>query len=74
MQKDFFYPFDRLRASRVAQSASGEAQPYLPHVTRRVPRSVHAKFHWDRTKTVGARGIHTDRQTDRQTDRAILII
>ena len=74
MQNKENYPFDRLRASRVAQSASGVAQPYLPHVTRRVPRSVHAKFHADRTKTVGARGIHTDRQTDRQTDRAILII
>ena len=44
MQKKNFYAFDRLRASRVAQSAIGEAQPYLPHVTRRVPRSVHAKF------------------------------
>ena len=78
MQKKIFYPFDRLRASRVAQSASGEAQPYLPHVTRRVPKSVHAKFHADWTKTVGARGIQTDRQTDRQTDkqtdRATLII
>ena len=70
MQKKTFYPFDRLRALRVAQSASGEAQPYLPHVTRRVPRSDHAKFHADWTKTVGARGI----QTNRQTDRAILII
>ena len=26
MQKKFFYPFDRLRASRVAQSPSGVAQ------------------------------------------------
>ena len=56
--------------SGVAQSPSGEAQPYLPHVTRRVPRSVHAKFHADWTKTVGARG----KQTDKQTDRATLII
>ena len=47
-----------------SQSASGEAQPYLPHVTPRVPRSVHAKFHADWSKTVGARGIHnTDGQT-----------
>ena len=53
--------------SGVAQSPSGEAQPYLPHVTRRVPRSVHAKFHADWTKTVGARGIQTDKQTDRQS-------
>ena len=67
MQKKKNYPFDRLRASRIAQSASGEAQPYLPHVTRRVSRSVHAKFHADWTKTVGARGIHRDRQTDRQS-------
>ena len=76
--KKYFYPFDRLRASRVARSASGEAQPFLSHVTRRVPRSVHAKFHADWTKTVGARGIQTDRQTnrqtDKQTDRATLII
>ena len=56
--------------SGVAQSPSGEAQPYLPHVTCRVPRRVHAKFHADWTKTVGARGI----QTDKQTDRATLII
>ena len=72
MQKKI-YPFDRLRALRVAQSSSGEAQPFLPHVTRRrVLRSVHAKFHADWTKNVGARGKHTNRQTDRQT--AILII
>ena len=50
-----------------AQSASVEAQPYLPHVTRRVPRSVHAKFHDVLTKIVGDRRIHTDRQTSRQT-------
>ena len=54
--------------SSVAQSLSGEAQPYLPHVPHRVQRSVHAKFHADWTKTVGARGIQTDRQTDRQTE------
>ena len=51
--------------SGVAQNPSGEAQPYLPHVTRRVQRSVHA----DWTKTVSARI-----QIDRQTDRAISII
>ena len=56
--------------SGLAQILSGEAQPYLPHITRRVPRSVHAKFHADWTKTVGASGIHTNKQTD----RAILII
>ena len=61
MQKKIFTPL-----TDYAQSASGEAQPYLPHVTRMVPRSVHAKFHADWTKTVGAIGIHTD--------RAILII
>ena len=60
--------------SDVAQSQSGDAQPYLPHVTRRVPMSVHAKFHADWTKTVGARGIQTNRQTNGQTDRATLII
>ena len=51
------YPFDPLRASRIAQSPSGEAQLILPQVTPRVPRSVHAKFHADRTKTVVRRGI-----------------
>ena len=54
--------------SGVAQSPSSKAQFYLPHVTCRVPRSVHAKFHADWTKTVGARGIQTDRQTDRRTE------
>ena len=49
--------------SGVAQSPSGEAQLHLPHVTRRVQRSVHAMFHADWTKTVGARGIQTDRAT-----------
>ena len=52
----------------------GKAQPHLPHVTCRVPRSVHAKFHADWTKTVGARGIQTDRQTNKQPDRTILMI
>ena len=42
MKKKIFTP---LRTSRVAQSASGEAQPYLPHVTPR----VHDKFHADWT-------------------------
>ena len=72
IEKKKFYPFDPLlvRALGVAQSPRGKAQPYLHQVTPRVPRSVHAKFHADWTKTVGARGI----QTNRQTDRAILII
>ena len=48
----------------VAQKPSGEAQPNLPHVTRRVPRNVHAKFHADWTKTVGARRIHPDRRKE----------
>ena len=56
-------------AKRVAQSLSTEAQPYLPHVTPRVPRSFHAKFHADWTKTVGTRGMNTDGQTGRQTNR-----
>ena len=71
MPKNFFTPM-------TDYAPSGVAQPYLPHVTPRVSSSVHAKFHADLTKTVGARGIHTDRQTDkqtnRQTDRVILII
>ena len=46
-----------LRALRVARSPSGETQLYLPQVTLRVPRSVHAKFHADQTKTVFRRGI-----------------
>ena len=47
--------------------ASRFALAILPQVTRRVPRSVHAKFHADWSKTVGARGIHTHRQTHRQS-------
>ena len=47
---------------------------YLPHVTPRVQRSVHAKVHADWTKTVGARGIHTHRHTHRQTDSPSFII
>ena len=47
----------------VAQSPSGEA------FTPGVPRSIYAKFNADWTKTVGARGIHFDRETYRQTDR-----
>ena len=60
--KKLFYPYDRLRAEQ--RSAKSEAQPYLPHFTRRVPRSVHAKFHADWTKTVGARGIQTNTQKE----------
>ena len=60
-------PMTDYKPSGVVQSPSGEAQPFLPHVTPRAPRSVHAKFHANWTKTVGARGIHTDRQTDRQS-------
>ena len=53
--------------SGVVQNPSGEAQPYLPHVTRGVPMSVHAKFHADWTKNGGARGIQTNKQTDGQS-------
>ena len=59
MQKKCFTPMTDYAPSGVAQNPSGEAQPYLPHDTPRVPRSVHAKFHDDRIKTMGARGIHT---------------
>ena len=38
---------------------SGFAPRYLPHDTPRVLRSVHAKFHHDLIKTMGARGIQT---------------
>ena len=38
------------------------------HVTPRIPMSVHAKFHADWTKTVGANGIPTGRQTNKQTN------
>ena len=67
MQKKFFIPMTDYAPSGVAQSPSSEAQPYLPHVTRRVPRSVHANFHADRSKTVAARGIRTNKQTDGQS-------
>ena len=81
-KKIFFYPFDSKCALRVGQSARIEAQPYLclPHVSHRVPRSVHSKFHADWSKTVGAKGIHTDRRThththtQRQTDSPSFII
>ena len=53
--------------TRNALRASGEAQTYLLDFTPRIPRSVHAKFHTDCTKIVGARGIHTDTHTDRQS-------
>ena len=36
---------------------------YLPHNTPSVPRSIHAKFHHDRIKTMGARGIKTYKHT-----------
>ena len=44
---------------RFAPSGFALRARYLPDVTPRVPRSVHAKFHADWSKTVGARGIHT---------------
>ena len=53
---------------------SSKAQLCLPHVTSSVPRSIHAKFHADRCKTVGARRIQTDSRTDKQTNRPVLII
>ena len=42
-----------------APSGFGLCARYLPHDTPRVRRSVHAKFHHDRIKTMGARGIQT---------------
>ena len=53
------------------QSASGEAQIYLPHVTSKVPRSIHANFYADWTDIVGAREhiqilTRTHRLTDKQ--------
>ena len=68
-----FYPFDLIRASRIVQSTSGGLKPSLPHVTPRVPRSVHAKFHADCSKTVGGRGIHTNRHTHTNRQTVILI-
>ena len=55
------------RAFRFALALFGRFAPsgfalrarYLSYDTPRVPRSVHAKFHDDRIKTMGARGIHT---------------
>ena len=58
--------------TRYALSASSKAQLYLLHVTLRVKRSVRTKFHADWSKAVGARVIHTDRQTDGQTVLLIL--
>ena len=64
MQKKIYADY---APSGVAQNPSNEVKPYLPHVTRRVLRSVHAKFHADWTKTVGAR-LHTNRQSNKQTE------
>ena len=59
-------------------SASGKSQSYLPNVIPTVPRKVHAKFHEDRFKTVGARGTHTHGQTEthtyRKTDSPLFLI
>ena len=44
---------------RFAPSGFALHARYLPYDTPRVPRNVHAKLHANRTKTVGARGIHT---------------
>ena len=70
------------RASRFALALLGCFAPsgfalrarYLPYDTPRVPRNVHAKFHADQTKTVGARGIHTHTHTDRHTDSPSFIL
>ena len=63
-KKNFFYPYDRIRVKRRSTISERKALIYLPHFTRRVPRSVHAKFHADWTKTVGTRGIHPDKKTE----------
>ena len=44
---------------RFAPSGFAPRARYLPHDTPRVLRSVHAKFHHDLIKTMGARGIQT---------------
>ena len=52
------------------QSLSGEAQPYLPLITPRVPRSIHAKFHADRAKNGLQQGYGwIDKKPDKQTNR-----
>ena len=75
MQKKYFYPFDSLRASSIAQRAAkcnltylcGRFAPSGFALAFSVSWSVHVKFHHDRIKTKGARGIHTyiDRCIDR---------
>ena len=52
-------------------SPSGEVQPCLPHVTPRVPRSVHAKFYADWTKTVLEGYTQTNKQTNKRTKRPV---
>ena len=42
---------------RFAPSGFALRACYLPHDIPKVPRSVNAKFHDDRIKTMGARGI-----------------
>ena len=65
----FFTPM-----TRYALCASSEMQPYLPHVTSRVPGSFQAKCHVDRFKTVDAKGIPTDRQTHINTQTVLLLL
>ena len=48
------------------RSLQDKTQPYLSYVTLRVLMKLHAKFHANWSKTVGARGIHT--HTQRETD------
>ena len=53
VQRTSFTPLNRY--SGVAQGANGDTQAYPPHVTPRVPRSVHVKFHANWPKNVSAR-------------------
>ena len=58
-----FVPLQATPAGLLGRFApSGFAFHARTRFAPRVPRSVHAKFHADRPKTVGTRGIHT--QTD----------
>ena len=60
-------PIEKFTPNSNLWFASGKAQPYLPHVTPRVPRSVHAKFHADWSKTEHQRDSYRHTHTHRQS-------
>ena len=60
--KNKFYPFDPLRALRIYSAKPKRQSATLATPCHPQGPKDHAKFHADWTKTVGTRGIQTDRQ------------